>query len=144
MNIIDELKPKPLKPFEGIEKTEQQKQYDIVANALYKQGIYGEDNTMATSNILGMNGCCEDKKEKMNLDEICKEIGVQAAYAECITGYKPERIILGVDIFHKLITLHEVVGVLKNIEASIIIEGMYVTIDYRNKNIIKVVPEIKM
>lgn len=80
----------------------------------------------------------------MSIEQIYKDIHIQVAYAECITGYKPERIILGVDIFHKLITLHEIVRSIENVEASIVIEGMYVTIDYRNKNIIKVVPEIKM
>lgn len=77
----------------------------------------------------------------MSIEQIYKYICVQAAYAEHITGYEPERIILGVDIFRKLITSHEIIRSAENVEASII--GMYVTIDYKNKDLIKVVPEIK-
>lgn len=80
----------------------------------------------------------------MSIEQIYKDIYVQAAYAERITGHKPERIILGVDIFHKLITSHEIVRSIENVEVIDIFEGMYVTIDYINKDLIKVVPEIKI
>lgn len=80
----------------------------------------------------------------MNLDEIIKEIFIQSAYAESITGYKPERVILGIDVFRKVIKLSYFVKTLEYLEPDIIIDCFYVTIDYRNKELIKVVPEIKI
>ena len=72
------------------------------------------------------------------------EIYKQMAYAEDITGYKPERIILGLNVFKELTNFIEFVNCMENIDSDIIFEGMNVTIDYRNKGIIKVVPDIKM
>ena len=78
----------------------------------------------------------------MDENFILKVIMKQAAYAENITGYKPERIILGINIIEELKKIFYMFD-FNNIP-EIIIYNMYVTIDYNNKDLIKVVPEIKM
>lgn len=57
MSVIEDLKPKPLKPY--MRETEESKRFYEVSEALKKVGVYGEENTIKTYEALGWESDCK-------------------------------------------------------------------------------------
>lgn len=78
----------------------------------------------------------------MNINEVMKIIYYQKDLAECVTGRKPERVILGNKILQGII--NDVVFIGKDDGCNeIFIDNLIVTIDYKDLELIKVVPELE-
>lgn len=80
----------------------------------------------------------------ISVEAITKEIMKQQAIAEAYTGKSPKRVILGITIVKELLASNKFMHLIDESEyiRNMNIDGMQVTVDYDDKELIKVIPEI--
>lgn len=59
--IIEALKPKPIQIF--TKETDEMKRFHEVSEALKNVGIYGEENTIAACEAIGLKSYCDEVKK---------------------------------------------------------------------------------